>query len=112
MALAAACLDTCAYRFQSHEDSVLKHITAHDRFVRTQMGDDEIFDPILRFAPSARNLLLVIDPSFSGFEWMEKIRDCTKDDLLFLVEQNLVERVTEPAKMQAGLRLDERMAST
>jgi hypothetical protein len=91
---------------------VLKHITAHDRFVRTQMGDEEIFDPILRFAPSARNLLLVIDPNFSGFEWMEKIRDCTKDDLLFLVEQNLVERVVEPVSAQAVEHADERMAST
>lgn len=70
-------------------------ITVFDRFERSVAGKQEILEPSRAMTRAARNLLLVIDSSFTGQEWTEKIRDCTKADLRHLIEQELIELFDE-----------------
>jgi hypothetical protein len=67
------------------------------RYARTPMGQAEIQSRALGLSRPVRNLLLVINPSQTGAEWLAQVRGVTPDDLARLLAEGLVAPVTSVA---------------
>jgi hypothetical protein len=72
------------------------NITHADVFVRTEAGRNEIRAKALPLSRPARNLLLVIDGSCSGGQWVGKVQGCTGADLQQLIEAQLIAVTAAP----------------
>ena len=73
-------------------------MTLTDSFVRTEAGKAEMRAHAHALSRPARNLLLVIDASCNGLEWIAKVRGSTEDDLKQLIAANLIETRSAVAK--------------
>lgn len=62
-----------------------------ETYVRSEAGRTEITAKATGLSRPARNLLLVIDASRSGSEWVRRILGATGDDLQQLIAMHLVE---------------------
>ena len=60
------------------------------RFVKTEAGRDEIRQRALPLSRPARNLLLIIDASRSGQDWLALVQGCAPDELQALMAVGLV----------------------
>jgi len=67
-------------------------MTHADVFVRTEAGRAEIRAKALPLSRPARNLLLVIDASCNGAEWIGKVHGSTEGDLQQLIDARLIVR--------------------
>lgn len=67
------------------------------RYARTPMGQAEIQSRALGLSRSVRNLLLVINPSQTGAEWLGQVRGVTPDDLARLLAEGLIAPVAGAA---------------
>jgi hypothetical protein len=65
-------------------------MTHADVFVRTEAGRNEIRAKALPLSRPARNLLLVIDASCNGGEWISKVLGSTEADLQQLIDAKLI----------------------
>jgi hypothetical protein len=65
-------------------------MTHADSYVRTEAGKTEIRAHSLQLSRSARNLLMVIDASCSGNDWVARVLGSSRDDLRQLVSARLV----------------------
>ncbi len=65
-------------------------MTPADSFVRTEAGKAEIRAHSVPLSRSARNLLMVIDASCTGQQWVAKVLGSTADDLRQLIDAQLV----------------------
>lgn len=70
-------------------------------YQKTEAGRAEIKARALPLSRSARNLLLVIDVSKSGRQWLGLVQGVSEADLAFLLEQGLV----APAGAAAAMRV-------
>jgi hypothetical protein len=61
-----------------------------DRFVRSEAGRREIRERQANLSRAARNLLLIIDASRSGGEWLAMVAGCTAADLQQLIDAGLI----------------------
>jgi hypothetical protein len=75
-------------------------ISLGDVFVRTEAGRGEIRARTEPLSRPARNLLLVIDASCNGLQWIAKVHGSTEADLRQLVDARLI----APAQAAAGVR--------
>jgi hypothetical protein len=64
-----------------------------DRFIKTEMGRQEIRAPVHALSRSARNLLLIVDDTRSASDWVAMVHGATTADLEDLVRALLVEPV-------------------
>ena len=65
--------------------------TTHDlAYVRTEAGKAEISAHSIKLPRSARNLLLLIDASCTGEEWLAKVNGSTPADLDMLLDAKLI----------------------
>ena len=71
-------------------------LTRADRYARTEAGRAEIRAHQLQLPRAMRNLLMVIDASVAGHDWVSKVHGATADDLDDLVTLGLVS-VTQTA---------------
>lgn len=69
-----------------------------DRFIKTELGRQEIRAPVHALSRSARNLLLIVDDTRSAADWVALVHGATASDLEDLVQARLV----EPAEGGAG----------
>jgi hypothetical protein len=67
------------------------------RYARTPVGQAEIQSRALGLSRSVRNLLLVINPSQTGAEWLAQVRGVTPDDLARLLAEGLIAPVAGAA---------------
>jgi hypothetical protein len=66
-------------------------MTTHaDVFVRTESGRAEIRAKALPLSRPARNLLLVLDSSCSGAQWVAKVQGSSATDLQQLIDSQLI----------------------
>jgi hypothetical protein len=68
----------------------MTEMTLADSFVRTEAGKAEMQAHSHPLTRPGRNLLLVIDASCSGTDWISKVRGCTDDDLSRLLDAGLI----------------------
>lgn len=61
-----------------------------DRYTKTDTGRDEIRARVHALTRTARNLLLIIDASKAGDQWIALVRGATADDLRTLFDAGLV----------------------
>lgn len=64
-----------------------------DRFIKTEMGRQEIRAPVRALSRSARNLLLIVDDTRPASDWVAMVHGATAADLEDLVQALLVEPV-------------------
>lgn len=69
-------------------------ITFSEAFQRTEAGRAEVKAHKLQMARPARNLLMVIDGSCSGRDWLRKVNGTGEADLALLIEAGLIAPVT------------------
>src|SRR5690242_17881357 len=67
------------------------------RCAKTEAGRNEIRTRALALSRTARNLLLVIDGTKSGDEWVGLVNGATAADLELLLSHGLVETLEAPA---------------
>jgi hypothetical protein len=60
------------------------------RYARTEAGRAEVQRRARPLSRAGRNLLLTIDPSRSGEDWLVLVQGATADDLLALIRDDLV----------------------
>lgn len=60
------------------------------RYIKTDIGRDEIRARVHAITRTARNLLLIIDASRSGTDWVGMVRGATDADLQTLLEAGLI----------------------
>jgi hypothetical protein len=65
-------------------------MTYAEVFVRSDDGRNEIRAKALPLSRPARNLLLVLDGSCSGAQWVAKVQGCTEADLQQLIDARLI----------------------
>jgi len=65
-------------------------MTQADAYVRTEAGKAEIRAHGLQLSRSARNLLMVIDASCTGQQWVAKVLGSTHEDLTQLLAGKLI----------------------
>ena len=82
-------------------------MTLTDSFVRTEAGKAEMRVQAHAMSRPARNLLLVIDASCSGLDWIAKVRGSTEDDLKLLIGAHLIEPKVSVAKVVQQVSLEE-----
>ena len=82
-------------------------MTLTDSFVRTEAGKAEMRVQAHAMSRPARNLLLVIDASCSGLDWIAKVRGSTEDDLKLLIGAHLIEPKVTVAKVVQQVSLEE-----
>ena len=82
-------------------------MTLTDSFVRTEAGKAEMRAHAHALSRPARNLLLVIDASCNGLEWIAKVRGSTEDDLKLLIGAHLIEPKVTVAKVVQQVSLEE-----
>jgi hypothetical protein len=71
------------------------------RYQKTEAGRQAIRERTLALTRQARNLLLIIDGSRSGAEWLGLVAGSTPDDLEQLAGQGLVVALAAPAAVVA-----------
>ena len=71
------------------------------RYQRSEAGRDEIKARRLDLSRSARNLLLVLDATRSGREWLILVQAATAADLAHLLEQGLIAEHSAAAPLPA-----------
>ncbi|HEX7638547.1 MAG TPA: hypothetical protein VF457_09135 [Burkholderiaceae bacterium] len=77
-------------------------MTHADCYVRTEAGKAEIRNRSLKLSRPARNLLMVIDASCTGDEWIAKVAGSTPADLRQLVSARLVQPAAESPRAAAA----------
>ena len=77
-------------------------------YQKTEAGRAEIKARALSLSRSARNLLLVIDGSKSGAEWLALVNGVIEADLAYLIEQGLVAPAQGASAAAAASPLDPR----
>lgn len=83
-----------------------------DRYIKTETGRAEIRARVHAISRTARNLLLILDASRDGSEWVAMVRGATADDLATLFTAGLVALVPEVAAAPTGAAaLDEGSAT-
>lgn len=75
------------------------------RYARTEAGRAEIQRRAQPLSRAGRNLLLTIDPSRSGQDWLALVQGATADDLLALIRADLVAVQAAPAAVLAAPQL-------
>ena len=80
-------------------------MTRADSYVRTEAGKAEIRARSLQLSRPARNLLMVIDASCSGEEWIAKVLGSTRADLDQLIAAGLVTVSAEAPRAGAAPRV-------
>ena len=91
------------------------------RYVKTAAGQDEIKTKSRPLTRSARNLLLMIDSTRTGNEWLGLINGVTEADLQYLVNEGLLSAVVlapqaaaaaaaAAAKRETGVPLEQALA--
>jgi hypothetical protein len=75
----------------------MMNTTHADVFVRTEPGRNEIRAKALPLSRPARNLLLVLDGSCTGAQWVAKVQGCTEADLQQLIDAQLIAPAAAPA---------------
>jgi len=89
----------------------MMNMTHADVFVRTEAGRNEIRAKALPLSRPARNLLLVLDGSCTGAQWVAKVQGCTDADLQQLIDGLLIAPTTAAAPAEpppaAAVTLDE-----
>ena len=68
----------------------MMNMTHADVFVRTEAGRNEIRAKALPLSRPARNLLLVLDGSCTGAQWVAKVQGCSEADLQQLIDAQLI----------------------
>jgi hypothetical protein len=68
-----------------------------DRYIKTDSGRAEIRARVHAITRTARNLLLIIDASRDGSEWLAMVRGASTADLATLYEAGLITPVTTAA---------------
>ena len=71
-------------------------MTQTDSYVRTEAGKAEIRARSLQLSRSARNLLMVIDASCTGEQWIAKVLGSSHADLRQLLAAKLIAVSNEP----------------
>ena len=71
-------------------------MTQADSYVRTEAGKAEIRARSLQLSRSARNLLMVIDASCTGEQWIAKVLGSSHADLQQLLAARLIAVSNEP----------------
>jgi hypothetical protein len=71
-------------------------MTQADSYVRTEAGKAEIRARSLQLSRSARNLLMVIDASCTGEQWIAKVLGSSQADLRQLLAAKLIAVSNEP----------------
>ena len=71
-------------------------MTQADSYVRTEAGKAEIRARSLQLSRSARNLLMVIDASCTGEQWIAKVLGSSHADLRQLLAAKLIAVSNEP----------------
>jgi hypothetical protein len=71
-------------------------MTQADSYVRTEAGKAEIRARSLQLSRSARNLLMVIDASCTGEQWIAKVLGSSHADLRQLLAAKLIALSSEP----------------
>lgn len=66
------------------------------RYTKTDAGRDEIKSSTHKLPRTARNLLLIIDGTRTGEEWVKLVQNATPADLDLLAETQLVAKVNRP----------------
>ena len=61
-----------------------------DSYIKTEVGRREIRERAISLTRSGRNLLLIIDASKSGSDWLKLVQGSTGNDLVQLIEAGLV----------------------
>ena len=61
-----------------------------DTYAKTEAGRREIREREISLARPGRNLLLIIDASRSGNDWLKLVQGCTGDDLAQLLGAGLI----------------------
>ena len=69
---------------------MMSAVSHAEYFLRTDAGRAEIRERSLALSRPARTLLLVIDASCSGQDWIGKVRSSTEADLQQLIDEGLV----------------------
>ena len=89
----------------------MMNMTHADVFVRTEAGRNEIRAKALPLSRPARNLLLVLDGSCTGAQWVAKVQGCSEADLQQLIDGLLIAPTTAAAPAEpppaAAVTLDE-----
>lgn len=67
------------------------------RFTKTQLGREEIAARKMAFDRPTRNLLLIIDPSRDGEDWLQMVHGAEAGALAALEEAGLIERAQAAA---------------
>jgi hypothetical protein len=80
-------------------------MTHADRYVRTEAGKAEIRARELSLSRPARNLLMVIDASCSGEDWIGKVLASSHADLEQLLAAGLIAPVAEAARAASAPRV-------
>ena len=73
-----------------------------DAYVKTEVGRREIRERAHSLTRPGRNLLLIIDASKSGSEWLKLVQGSTGDDLAQLIEAGLVTLQSGSARAVGG----------
>jgi len=68
-----------------------------DRYIKTDSGRAEIQARVHAISRTARNLLLILDASRAGSDWVSMVRGATASDLALLFDAGLIALVPEPA---------------
>lgn len=72
------------------------------RFTKTQLGREEIAARKMAFDRPTRNLLLIIDASRDGEDWLQMVHGAEAGALAALEEAGLIERAQAPAASVAA----------
>ena len=73
-----------------------------DSYIKTEVGRREIRERAISLTRSGRNLLLIIDASKSGNDWLKLVQGSTGNDLVQLIEAGLVTLQAAGASARAG----------
>lgn len=76
-----------------------------DRYIKTDSGRAEIQARVHAISRTARNLLLILDASRDGSEWVSMVRGATAGDLTMLFDAGLIALVpdsTSPSQPAAS----------
>ena len=80
-------------------------MTQADTYLRTEAGKAEIRARSLQLSRSARNLLMVIDASCTGEQWIAKVLGSSRADLQQLLAARLIAVSNEPVARSSGQRI-------
>lgn len=82
-----------------------------DRYTKTETGRAEIRARVHALTRTARNLLLIIDTSRDGANWIAMVQGSSRADLQTLLDAGLIEPFGEPSTAPAATALPAAPAS-